>query len=207
MFAAPYELPGGNRPFTDAAQLVSLYVIEIAEDRIKVGVSVDPVRRVATHRGTALAHGCTPGREWISPRGTGTAEREAALIAFCAEQPASEKFRSEYFAGVPFLVAVRHAAELCGDTRTLSHLVEVERAVRWSEFELSIRSTAELPRAMCSAEEAAAWLRVPVSRIQRLIATGELPVKSLGTSQRIPVAALRKIHGARFVPHRKVTVR
>ena len=207
MFAAPYELPGGSGPFTDAAQLASLYVIEIAEGRIKVGVSSDPVNRLATHRGMALAHGCTPGLEWVSPRGTGTAEREAALIAFCAEQPASEKFRSEYFAGVPFLVAVRHAAELCGDTRTLSHLVEADRAVRWSEFELSIRSATGMPRVLCSAEEAAEWLRVPLSRIRRLIAAGELPVKSLGASQRIPVAALRKIHGTRFVPHRKVTAR
>jgi hypothetical protein len=88
----------------------SLYVIEIGDDRIKVGIGADPASRLADHRSTARMYGVSTGREWVSPRRAGAAT-ERALIAFCADR-ATEQFRREYFAGVRFDDAVRRAAEL-----------------------------------------------------------------------------------------------
>lgn len=99
-----------------------LYVLEIKRGRIKVGFTRSPLARLRRHRALAEAHGCTPGREWTSPPGSGTAWREAALIKFCAELPRSRRFAKEYFAGVPFEVAVCRAAELCDDRLTAHRL-------------------------------------------------------------------------------------
>lgn len=100
-----------NQP-TD--QFSCLYVVEIARGRIKVGYTSSPAARLRHHRELAEIHGFTSGREWTSPPGTGTGARERELIEFCRRRPRSRQFRREYFAGVPFDVAVRRAIELCG---------------------------------------------------------------------------------------------
>jgi hypothetical protein len=89
-----------------------LYVIELAPDRVKVGYSSqDPARRFAQHRSIALAHGGAPGREWTSAPGTGSWERETALIAVCSRR-ATARFRREYFAGVSFDDVVQWATDV-----------------------------------------------------------------------------------------------
>lgn len=106
-----------------------LYVIEVARGRIKVGFTCSPKSRLTLHREYALAYGGKPGREWASPPGSGTRALEAELIEFCADR-ARQKFRNEFFAGVPFLAAVRCAAALCNDRDTLG---DFERARRKGE--------------------------------------------------------------------------
>lgn len=165
-----------------------LYVIALDPDRIKVGYTVDPMTRLALHRGLAEAHGCVPGREWTSPRGAGTPAREAALIAFCAER-ASTQFRSEYFVGVAFDEAVRAAAEVCGDMATLRRLDRNARAARRRRFQAMTRG-----RTAASFEEAAAWLGVTVAALRALASSGALPVLRVGSQERVPVTAVAALY-------------
>lgn len=91
-----------------------LYVIVIAFNRIKVGVTVSPELRLREHRGLAQAFGAESGRQWVSYPGVGTPENEAALVAFCAEH-AGRQFRREYFSGLAFEDVVEYAEILSGN--------------------------------------------------------------------------------------------
>lgn len=93
----------------------SLYVIEIGEGRIKVGIGADPEGRLRSHRSLAFAHGVDSGRAWVTPPWA-TSATESALINLCAAQSTAQ-FRREYFAGVTFEDAVSHAASVSGYTR------------------------------------------------------------------------------------------
>lgn len=93
-----------------------LYVIEIG-DRLKVGRSDSPMRRLATHRSTAAAHGLTTGREWISEPGVGTRQNETVLLRRCAEVEGAQLIAREYFTGLPFGTAVAVASDLQPDDR------------------------------------------------------------------------------------------
>lgn len=172
-----------------------LYVIEIGRKRIKVGYTVNPKHRLALHRSLAEAHGCKPGREWVSPLGSGTAEREAELIAFCAQR-ADAVYRSEYFSGLAFTVAVEFAAELCHDDGTVRRLAARRRAARLAEFRTQLpRSDDGIVRMAGSIEEAAQWLRLPESHVQDLVVSGWLPVIRHGRHgryKRISVSALER---------------
>ena len=100
-----------------------LYVIEINRGRdcgrIKVGFTAHPATRLAHHRELALAYGCTPGREYVSPPGSGSPEREIELIEWCAARPRITRYRREYFAGLDYTGAARKAAKLCCDYTSL----------------------------------------------------------------------------------------
>jgi hypothetical protein len=97
----------------------SLYVVEIADDRLKVGIGEDPAARIGAHRSIARVYGATPGRHWISPQRAGASE-ERDLISFCASR-ATARFCREYFAGVRFEDAVQRAAELTHHTVPTLH--------------------------------------------------------------------------------------
>lgn len=112
---------GYETPWTNTGD-GCLYVIEIGDDRMKVGWSRGPERRLEDHRSMAKALGVSTGRAWITPRRASTIA-ETALINFCAAR-ATEQVRREYFRDVPFEVATQAAGELTGHTLdTLSYHV------------------------------------------------------------------------------------
>lgn len=173
-----------------------LYVVQLGRSRIKVGMSTSPRTRIAYHRGIAKAHGCLPGAEWVSPRGSGTVSNENALIRFCADRAAA-KFRNEYFTGVSFLVAVREGARICGDReakRILRHggaalaltaLAEKRKQPSgplpsWVEYAEQQAAEARLINpwpsrpGSCTEAQAAEWLGVPEAQIAQLISSGKI---------------------------------
>lgn len=168
-----------------------LYVIEIDDDRVKVGYTANPSTRLRQHRGIAEAHGCKPGRQWVSSNGTGTDAREQALIAYCAER-ATGRFRSEYFVGVPFADAVQRAADLCGmDVAVIPPLPAATlTTVTRAELTARVSTGAALPRLACRLEEAADWLALSEDVIQQQISTGVLRTLRYGRLLRIPVIDL-----------------
>lgn len=87
-----------------------LYVIEIA-DRVKVGRSVNPSKRLETHRTQARMHGVESGRCWVSAPDVGTPGNEQRLISWCADR-AERRFGGEYFCGVDFDDVVAFAASV-----------------------------------------------------------------------------------------------
>lgn len=177
---------------------MSLYVIELDTNRIKVGYSCNPQTRLATHRATAIAHGLTPGRQWISPP-TATLDHERALIKFCADR-AGEQHGLEYFTGVPFPTAVRYAAELTGGDPTVEKLAQVRRVLdhvgSYDVAELrralavAAAATAPLPRLAFTPEEVADCLSVPLSWVDDLVKRKEVRIRRIGKRVIISCASL-----------------
>lgn len=189
----------------DLYRFSSLYVIQIGRGRIKVGYSANPVGRLAEHRALAEAFGARPGLQWASPPGTGTPALEDELIAFCAER-ARQQLRREYFVGVPFTVAVRRAAQLCGVRATVyetldelaaantagrAEIVRADEAARrraaaprvrqalLSKFDSEMTWLGGEPRHVATRREAATWLGTGPRQVLRLIASGQLRTTSL----------------------------
>jgi DNA-binding XRE family transcriptional regulator len=87
-----------------------LYVCQFSNGHIKVGRSVDPQSRIASHAervsclGVELAEHAT--YECNGPAGP----REAQLIARCVEQ-ADKRFQNEWFTGLDFLAVCEWARE------------------------------------------------------------------------------------------------
>lgn len=164
-----------------------LYVIEIdtraKRSRIKVGYTVSPTRRLSQHRATAVAHGCRPGRDYVSPPGSGMGALEDQLINFCKQQPGSRQYCAEYFTGVDFQTTARFAARLCEDGRSLH-----EWAL--SDFRGAMHNEAGPGRLLCGVEEAARWLRMSTVNIRELIAAGDLSLVFIGRTERLRVTAL-----------------
>lgn len=175
----------------------SLYVIELAAERIKVGISGAPRARLATHRNIALAHGLQPGRQRWSPASTGTPALERALIKFCADR-ATEQYGWEYFTGVSFPTATRYAEELTGGgtTEDLTRVREVldhvgqRDVVQMRSALAAAKYAGTLPRVAFPLEEAADVMSVPVAWLEQLIENRALPVKRVRRRVLIPTTAL-----------------
>ncbi len=195
-----------------------LYVVELGGGRIKVGQTVNPQTRIATHRAAARAHGLVPGREWVSPPGKG--RHEQSLKEFC-ERRATE-CHGEYFAGVSFDDAATYAERLPDKTAALEAVAKLGRAravvaqlappprggqaasppppdLRGRVADLRTRLAAHaapaaaggIGRKAVSTAEAAEWLDIPESALEDAITSGQLPVLRVGRQVlRIPVAAL-----------------
>lgn len=88
-----------------------LYVIELG-DRIKVGRSGTPVRRLAMHRAGAVQYGVSTGRSWISEQPIGTVDNELALIYRCLRAEGSARISREWFTGLRFEDVVGYAERL-----------------------------------------------------------------------------------------------
>lgn len=169
-----------------------LYVIMLGPDRIKVGQSSSPAKRLATHRRTAEAHGVKPGRAWVSAGCSDEDRQEEQLINACAQR-AIQRFGREYFEGVAFLTAVGLARTITGDRGTF-----------FRRKPGSVRDGVEAPRrskrgaclpedrALGSIEEAARWLGISETRVRGLVDKGLLRVVQLGGKEKIPVISMQQ---------------
>lgn len=83
-----------------------LYIVEFVDHGIKVGITGDPNRRLATHRRDAEAFGRPVGRAWVSPPHVEARSNEKALKAL-----SDSATRREYI-NVPFDDALATAARL-----------------------------------------------------------------------------------------------
>lgn len=165
-----------------------LYVIELAADRIKVGVTYSPERRLAEHRSLAEAFGANCGPHWLSHPGVGTTENEDRLIDFCAER-ATQRFRREYFAGLVFEEVVEHAEFLNGSHALRRGRISYPRPGTEPKDPIAVFDHLSWARTTASVEEAARWLSVSEERVHELMESGDLKVMP---GPRIPVTWLRR---------------
>lgn len=159
-----------------------LYVIELGKTRIKVGHSAEPAKRLATHARAARAHGLEPGRQWIA-RDYGSGEHETALIKYCTSISKSPNPNlGEYFADVPFEVAVAYASHLPDKDAATEAAEEARQRVaaerrrtrEWAQLQRIRRQRENGDRQHLTTREIAAELAVPASRIYQGICRGEI---------------------------------
>ncbi len=86
-----------------------IYVIEFSTGVVKVGKTISPQGRLATHSRAARIHGVDILRSWVSVRHPGCGATERQLIWLCRRRGAS--IEAEYFQGIPF-EDVRAVAQL-----------------------------------------------------------------------------------------------
>lgn len=103
-----------------------IYVVQIASNRLKIGRTTKPTKRIQDHMRTSRAHGLTPGAVWVSGPHVEYSRNERDLLNYClaaAKLPKSP--RPEYFALV-FDRVVRAAKRL---PMTRANVEEYERHV------------------------------------------------------------------------------
>ncbi len=91
------SLPRVPSAGTDYAHL---YLIEFSTGVVKVGRTISPKERLATHTRSARIHGVDVLRSWVSERHHGCVGTERQLIDLCGRLGA--RVEAEYFRGVPF---------------------------------------------------------------------------------------------------------
>lgn len=110
-----HQVPTEKKDCTEFRKYVNgyLYVIE-ASGIIKVGKSIDPKSRVASHRGEGAKYNRAISRFWISPSHANYEENERHLIKALTEQATPADGGREYFVGdeMTFSDAHRIAHEL-----------------------------------------------------------------------------------------------
>jgi DNA-binding XRE family transcriptional regulator len=87
-----------------------LYVCQFSNGHIKVGRSIEPKSRVATHADRVSCMGIELADHFIVECVGPAAPREAALIRRCVEE-SETRFRSEWFAGLDFQSVCEWAGE------------------------------------------------------------------------------------------------
>jgi hypothetical protein len=101
-------------PTTDYGHI---YVIEFSTGVVKVGRTIGPARRLATHARVAQVHGVAVRRSWTSERHHGCRETERKLIDLCRRR--GTQIDVEYFQGITF-EDVRAIAQLLAEDATAS---------------------------------------------------------------------------------------
>jgi hypothetical protein len=91
-----------------------VYVVEYTDGLLKVGRTIRPAARIATHKEHGDSFGNAMVRVWMSPPHVNFAANELTLIR-AVEKMASVQRRKEYFVGCPFLAAVGLAQQLVYD--------------------------------------------------------------------------------------------
>lgn len=146
----------------------------------------------------AEAFGAKPGREYVSPPGSGSGQREKELIGWCAQR-AKAQVRNEYFAGVRFDDAVRFAAGLCEDAEALAARATAIAAVqderRVQRLNRRAVQLVGADRRFVTFEEAAQIMSTPAYVIHARTVEGELSAFQIGSSKRVPLNELLKIKG------------
>jgi hypothetical protein len=92
-----------------------IYVIGFDSGTVKVGRTINPKQRLATHARIARVHGVTVRDSWTSDRHLGADETERQLIAFCCRW--GSQIDAEYFRDIAFENA-RAFAQLLADDAT-----------------------------------------------------------------------------------------
>lgn len=93
-----------------------IYVVEFDTGVVKVGQTLNPAKRLPTHRAEAAAFGVTVTNYWISPHHITHRDNETRLINACVR--VSTRTRREYFHDVPFRTAVGFASRLTYPSRS-----------------------------------------------------------------------------------------
>lgn len=93
----------------------SLYVCHFSNGHIKVGRSIDPIARVASHADRVACIGVELIENHIVECVSHSAPAEAALISKCAET-ATKRNKSEWFVGLNFLDVCDWADECASST-------------------------------------------------------------------------------------------
>jgi len=176
----------------------NLYVIELGKGRIKVGHSAEPAKRLAIHARVARAHGLEPGRQWVS-RDCGSGDYETTLIKYCTSiSKAPNPNLGEYFADVPFDVAVAYAAELpdtiaaaAAAREAQRMLVAARKRVRDQALFKRIRRQREVgDLRYLTTREIAAEVGAPASRIYQGVCRGEVKHVRLSGCIFVPASAI-----------------
>lgn len=87
-----------------------LYVCHFSNGHIKVGRSIDPASRIATHADRVACLGVTLVDQYVSISVDDGVLSEAALIARCA-QCADKQHKNEWFVGLDFLIVTQWVKE------------------------------------------------------------------------------------------------
>lgn len=97
-----------------------IYVIEFSTGVVKVGRSINPTQRLATHARVARVHGVDIRQSWISERHHGCRETERKLIEFCRRR--GTQIDDEHFRNIAF-EEVRFVAQLLAEIATNAELL------------------------------------------------------------------------------------
>ena len=87
-----------------------LYVCHFSNGHIKVGRSIDPTSRIASHEARVACMGVLLIQSFVAPCVGADVPAEAALIARCTDA-ASKRHLDEWFEGLDYGDAVRWAAQ------------------------------------------------------------------------------------------------
>jgi hypothetical protein len=90
-----------------------IYVVLFETGVVKVGQTIDPASRIATHRRDAWTFNVAITDAWISGPHQGHLANETALIAFTLTL--SGRVRREYFHGADFAAVLAYAEDLTGN--------------------------------------------------------------------------------------------
>lgn len=107
----------------------ALYVCLFSNGHIKVGRSIEPNSRIASHADRVACMGVSLDESYVTECPDASEARERVLIDRCATL-ATERFQSEWFAGLTF-------AEVCKFAYDAAHgevPAAIERKTRWSEL-------------------------------------------------------------------------
>lgn len=107
-----------------------IYVIAFTTGAVKVGQSVIPQQRIATHRTDARAYGTEVTDTWISPDHANYAANERRLISFCSRR--WSRIRAECFPEADFGEVTRYAESLTFDA-TIAECAAPEAAAADAE--------------------------------------------------------------------------
>lgn len=91
----------------------SLYVCLFSNGHVKVGRSVDPMSRIAAHADRVACMGVGLEGSYSTPCAEPSAPRETMLIQRCTKA-ATDRFKSEWFAGLSYDEVCAWAAECAG---------------------------------------------------------------------------------------------
>lgn len=118
-----------------------IYALRYSDGTVKIGRSISPIRRAATHRAAGARFGVAVTDEWISTRHHEWRENETALLDWCLRQPgASVRSGAEYVTGLDHAAIVDYATSSlpCSDAheplplRALPSVVDPAERPSWS---------------------------------------------------------------------------
>jgi hypothetical protein len=113
----------------------SLYVCLFSNGHIKVGRSIDPKSRIATHVDRVACLGVALDTSYVTECANAADFRERVLIDRCA-QAAAERFQSEWFAGLDFAEVTKWAYAAAHEDVSLAP----KDATRWSKVITELRA-------------------------------------------------------------------